>query len=714
MIENLYKHIIDTVNAGIIVLNQDGCVATWNSWMDKRSGLKEPDVRGTPLLDVFPELKGSRIDRSIYKALELNCPSVLSAKLINASFPLYNESIISKKNHQRIIQSILIKPLIYDNQQCCVISIFDISSSDLRERALRTQSAMLTQLVSELKEKDYELKTIFDNTQNAIVIFDNNGLILNANPAAEAVIGIPREDLTQRYIFEHIDQLDKHLFSGSQTESDNKIQNNLPDYGQEQEMILLNKQGHPVPIQVSFNIIPYDDQCCRYYIFFRDITEQKKAEEKLYRMARYDSVTGLYNRATFLEKLQESVIFHQREGRNLSVFFIDLDRFKNVNDTLGHNAGDAVLKMVAERIGNICRNCDTLARWAGDEFILLLENQPHQRSSITVAEKIIRAFQQPFAINNTEVYVGCSIGISQFPDDQTSADGLVSSADQAMYQSKREGKGVFRFFTRAMNEKMIQRLKTESELRQAITQGEFILQYQPQVGVIHGDVAGVEALVRWQHPEKGLLAPDEFIGIAEDCGLISDIGDWVMQEAISMAAQWEKRNGQPLIMSINLSPRQFLDDALTGKVKRLLDAVGLDASHLVLEITENDLISDRRSAYIILESLKALGVKIAIDDFGTGYSSLAYLRTLPVDILKIDREFVINATENETDSHIIAAIIDLAHALKLEVIAEGIESISQLELLKTQQCDMAQGYYIGKPMALEHLQAWHSRRDKLH
>ncbi|MAK90231.1 MAG: hypothetical protein CMI13_03205 [Oleibacter sp.] len=391
MIDNLYKHVIDTVNAGIIVLNEQGCVATWNQWMDRRSGLKESDVRGTPILDVFPELKDSRIDRSIHKALHLNCPSVLSAKLLKVSFPLYNESIVSKKNHQRIIQSILIKPLVYDNQQCCVISIFDISSSDLRERALRTQSTMLTQLVSELKEKDYELKTIFNSTQNAIVIFDNNGLILNANPAAEAVIGIEKEDLSQRYIFEHIDQLDKHLFDGNSEDSDIKIQNNLPDYGQEQEMVLLNRYGQPVPIQVSFNIIPYDDQLCRYYIFFRDITEQKKTEEKLYRMARYDSVTGLYNRATFIEKLKDSILFHQREARSLSVFFIDLDRFKNVNDTLGHSAGDAILKMVASRIKKISRGADTLARWAGDEFILLLENQNHQRSSITVAEKGISA-----------------------------------------------------------------------------------------------------------------------------------------------------------------------------------------------------------------------------------------------------------------------------------------------------------------------------------
>ena len=266
-----------------------------------------------------------------------------------------------------------------------------------------------------------------------------------------------------------------------------------------------------------------------------------------------------------------------------------------------------------------------------------------------------------------------------------------------------------------MNERMIQRLKTEAELRIAITEQQFVLQYQPQINVINGDIAGVEALIRWQHPEKGLVSPDQFIPIAEECGLIADIGDWVLQESISMSAQWEKRYGRPLIMSVNLSPRQFMDDGLVAKVKRLLDAVGLEAKHLVLEITENDLISDRRSAYIILESLKALGVKIAIDDFGTGYSSLAYLRTLPVDILKIDREFLINSTENETDSHIIAAIIDLAHALKLEVIAEGIESISQLELLKTQQCDMAQGYYIGKPMALENLEDWHTiRNDKLH
>ena len=708
MTRELYKNIIDSVSAGVIVLDEDTAVVSWNRWMEKRSGIRREDMLGKRVLDTFTELQGTRIERAIDKALHQNSPSVLSAKLMKASFPLYNESIVSRHNHQRIVQSIQIKPLQQDDKQFCVISIFDISTSDLRERALRTQSAMLTDLVRDLEEKDHELNTIFNSTQNGIIIFDINGQILNANPAAIRLTGVPHDEITDHYIYQYIDHISSDTFNSLDVEA---IIGRLADHNEfEEEMTLTNHEGNMVPIKASFNIIPHEEKRSRFYIFFRDITRQKKAEEKLYRMARFDSVTGLDNRISFTEKLEYAINIHKRSGQTLSIFFIDLDRFKSVNDKLGHSAGDALLKMVGERLSTRCRDCDTLARWAGDEFVLLLEQQTHQRSAITVAEKIIAEFQKPFHIEATDVFIGASIGIAQYPEDGSTPEALVIHADQAMYQAKNEGKGIFRFFTEEMNARMTERLVMETELRNAIDQEEFQLFYQPQIDVLSGNIAGVEALIRWNHPKRGLLTPDSFIEVAEDCGLITAIGDWVLQEAISISAQWQKRFGTPLMMSVNLSPKQFNDDTLVAKLRRLLHAVGLAPSTLMLEITENDLIADHQSTHLILNALKTLGVKIAIDDFGTGYSSLAYLRTLPVDTLKIDKEFFVRSRSDDTDSHIISAIIDLAHALKLEVIAEGIETYTQMELLKMKKCDIAQGFLIGKPMAFDTLQRWYDSK----
>ncbi|WP_430459897.1 EAL domain-containing protein [Thalassolituus sp. LLYu03] len=712
MKSSFHQHIINSVSAGILVLDQNTRIISWNTWMEKRSGMAAAEVLNKPLLDIFPELTASRIDRAIQKALHQNSPSLLSAKLMKVAFPLFTESIVSRKRRQRIVQSIQIKPLEQDGSQYCVISVFDISTSDLRERTLRTQSDTLSQLVTDLKEKDHELLTIFNSTQNGIIIFDTDGQIISVNPAAVRLIGAPRNELTGDCIYHYIDAVSEQDFRNGNAEK--RIQRLAEHHEQEREIELTDRDGKTIPLKASFNVIPHPDEQTRFYIFFRDVTKQKKAEERLFRMARFDGVTGLDNRLSLMEKLEYALQLHKRNDDGLSVFFIDLDRFKSVNDKLGHNAGDLLLRMVGDRLKKRCRDCDTLARWAGDEFVLLLEQQSHQRSAITVAEKIIREFQKPFRIEGHDIYIGASIGIAHYPEDGLNSQALISHADQAMYQAKAEGKGVFRFFTAEMNTRMTERLALESELRQAIENEEFVLYYQPQIDVSNGTIAGVEALIRWNHPQKGLLGPDSFIHIAEDCGLISAIGDWVLQEAISISAQWQKRFGKALMMSVNLSPRQFTDDSLVGKLRRLLAAVGMKPSTLMLEITENDLIADSESAHQILASLKALGVKIAIDDFGTGYSSLAYLRTLPVDTLKIDKEFFARAQSDDTDSHIIAAIIELAHALQLEVVAEGIETLSQMELLRMKQCDIAQGFYIGKPMAFDVLENWYSGQKGLH
>ena len=731
--DRLYRHIVELVDTGIVVLDGQGCIVTWNQWMERHSGLQEARVQGQKLVDLFPELSNSRIDRAIYKALELNCPSVLSARLLNVSFPLYREPLSTAKQPERLVQSIQIKPFYTDEDgQYCVISVFDISSSDMRERALRTQSVVLTELVVSLQEKEHELTALFENTQNGILIFDRKGLIHSANRAAVQMFApLPLEpgsdqqelfelaapeamlaesagagQLEGRHLYDFFEELSASQFGSDK--SDAEIQALIPASGEEREMNCVRNDDSEFPVSVSANAIPMAEDDSRFFIFVRDITEKKRAEAQLNRMARVDGLTGLYNRFSFTEILTSTLKAHQRSGNSLSVFFIDLDRFKGVNDNYGHDAGDDLLRQVAERLRGCCRNSDTISRWAGDEFVILLPEQNHSRSSITVAEKILDAISQPFEVFNMPVFVNCSIGIAQFPDDACDADKLIFCADQAMYQAKADGKGVFRFFTPEMNQRTLARLKTESELRVALAENQFELYYQPQIEVATGKLLGVEALLRWRHPERGIIYPDEFISVAEDCGLICQMGEWVMMQAFETASRWYKREGDPLSMSINLSPKQFMDDGLVYSVRRLLNSVGFPAERIVLEITEGHLMNTQGENLQLLRELKLLGVKIAIDDFGMGYSSLAYLRNLPVDIIKIDRHFLQDASNNAADARIVSAIIDLGHALGLEVVAEGIEHLSQMELLKMKGCDHAQGFYIGKPMSLDDLMLWYA------
>ncbi len=712
----MYRHIIDLVDSGIVVLNTEGAVVSWNGWMAERSGISEQDILGKDMIEAMPELDNSRIARAVFKALKFNSPSVLSAKLLKTSFPLFKKSISGRSRpSERLVQSIQIKPFVHDDgSHYCVISIFDISSADMREKVLRTQSGVLSTLVKDLQEKEHELRTLFENTQNGILIFDHQGTILSVNPAASTMFQPPEGaevQLPHQHLFDLFADIEpQQLVDGI---SEEFMRSLLPMAGKEHEMMAQRADGTRFPVSVSANAIPHFGQPTRFFMFVRDITARKRAEEQLYRMARMDPLTGLCNRFSFSEVLANSVKRHAREQHTLSVFFIDLDRFKNVNDSLGHDAGDELLRQVGERLVECCRDSDTVSRWAGDEFVMLLPQQNQGRSSITVAEKILEAIARPFEVNSNQVYIHCSIGIAQFPDDGVEMERLIFCADQAMYQAKADGKGKFRFFTPAMNDRTLARLKTESELRLALQHNQFELYYQPQIDVAHGRLFGVEALLRWHHPERGIIYPNEFIGVAEECGLIGQIGQWVMVQAFETASRWHKREDSSLSMSINISPKQFQEGNLIYNVRNLIQSVGFPAERLVLEVTEGHFIDDAGESLNKLRTLRNLGVKIAIDDFGTGYSSLAYLRHLPVDILKIDRHFLQSAATDKTDASIVSVIIDLAHALELEVVAEGIEHLSQMDLLRMKGCDIAQGYYIGYPMCIDDLVDWYSSYKNL-
>lgn len=434
-----------------------------------------------------------------------------------------------------------------------------------------------------------------------------------------------------------------------------------------------------------------------------DITERKLAEQKLKHVAYYDGLTDLPNRELFSDRLRQAQIQARRHGRMLAVMFLDLDRFKSINDTLGHTTGDLLLRSVSERLLHCVREGDTVARLGGDEFIILLADMAQVQAAATVAKKIHDALLKGFTLSGQEFLITTSIGISLFPSDGVDADTLIKNADMAMYQAKAQGRNNYQFYTPAMNAGALRKLILESNLRKALERKEFVLHYQPVVELSSGRITGTEALVRWQHPELGLLHPMEFIPLAEETGLIIPLGEWVLEKACLQAKAWQASGHSPFRLSVNLSMRQFSHDAVMGTVSKALERSGLDPCLLELELTESMVMQNAKQTIAALHELKEAGIQLSLDDFGTGYSSLSYLKNLPLNKLKLDQSFVSALARESTNEAISRAIIGLAHSLNLQVIAEGVETFEQLELLRSLQCDEVQGYLFSRPMPAEEM-----------
>ena len=426
---------------------------------------------------------------------------------------------------------------------------------------------------------------------------------------------------------------------------------------------------------------------------------RKDAEERLRFVATHDALTTLPNRVMFGQRLEHALAQAQRHGRRLAVLFLDLDRFKVINDTLGHELGDALLREVARRLRQTLRTSDTVARLGGDEFVVLLEEVPEPLFVATVAHKIIAAVAEGHVLAGREYHVTASVGASTFPDDAADAPTLLKNADIAMYRAKEQGRNTFQFYSSQLNVHSMQRLNLESGLRRAVEREEFVLHYQPQVDVRTGRITGAEALLRWLHPELGLLPPGRFISIAEETGLIVPIGDWALRAACATQRAWTDKGLAPLRIAVNLSARHFMRGDLVRDVSAALAATGCDPSRLELEITETSVMEDPERVVALLHRIRELGVTVAIDDFGTGHSSLAYLKRFPVDNLKIDRSFIADVPGDKNNVAITQAVIAMGHSLGMRVIAEGVETRAQHNFLLAQQCDEYQGYYFSKPLA---------------
>jgi len=545
----------------------------------------------------------------------------------------------------------------------------------------------------ELRLSEERLRGLADAAFEGLVISDR-GIILEANQALLDILGRTPAEVIGRSILEFV----------APDYRDPVRQNILSKLEEPYETVGLRKDGTRLDLEVRGKAISYQGQSVRVTAV-RDITERKFLEQRLRYQALHDLLTGLPNRTLFMNHLSNALTRTGKRRRRVAVMFVDLDNFKFVNDTLGHHAGDELLVTISERLRACLRFEDTLGRLGGDEFAILLEDLADESEATGVAERIIEQLRVPFTLSNYEVFVTPSIGIAFNGSGQESPEDILRDADVAMYWSKREGKARYQLFEPSIEAQSTERTRLEHDLRRALERDEFRLYYQPVVGVDSGRIMGMEALVRWEHPERGLVLPEKFVPLAEETGLIVPIGKWVLREACRQAKEWQERypSEMPLMVGVNLSARQLEHPGFVAEVEEALRDSRLDPRTLTLEITESAVVKDEERNIEAMRRLEALGIRFALDDFGTGYSALAYLRRLPVGLLKLDRSFLERVGEEAETEVLLSGVISIASGLGLYVLAEGVETPEQLALVKSLGCDLAQGYYFSEPLPNEAL-----------
>jgi diguanylate cyclase (GGDEF)-like protein/PAS domain S-box-containing protein len=547
-----------------------------------------------------------------------------------------------------------------------------------------------------LKESEARHRAVIENAAEGMIILDAEGRIISTNSSAERILGLRKDELTGSMLgspeFKAVRE------DGTPWPAETRPSITTLRTGEPQSNVIM---GYRKPddslIWVSINSRPMGGSSGRppsgVVISFIDVTERRNFEEKLTYLAQNDALTGLPNRALLLDRLGQALMRAARRQTMVGVMLLDLDRFKEINDSLGHAAGDAVLKEIAARIRRALRDSDTVARLGGDEFCVVLEDCDSRDKIAITASKLQHLLDEPIAAEGREIFAGVSIGLAAFPDDGNSIEDLIRHADAAMYDAKRDGGNAYRFYSREAHSKPARRIGLDAALRRAVDRNELVLQYQPQIDIASGRPVGVEALLHWRHPDLGILPPKEFIHIAEETGLIVPIGEWVLKTACAEAKAWQQAGLPQLTVAVNLSARQFRDTQLIGKIAATLAVTGLGPRYLELEITESVIMGETGHTINVLTRLADLGVRVSIDDFGTGYSSLAYLKRFPVHKLKIDRAFVRDIQSSRDDAAIVQAIITLGKTLNLGVIAEGVETSEQLAFLANLGCDQYQGFY---------------------
>ncbi len=553
------------------------------------------------------------------------------------------------------------------------------------------------------EEKQHLAAVVFENTTEAIIVTDKNNQIKIVNRAFSKITGYHQEEVVGKNPSLLSAGSHNKLFYEAMWKS--LVNNNY----WEGEIWNRRKNGEIYPGWLSITAIrDQQGDPVQYIGIHNDFTKSKEYEEKMWRLANCDALTNLPNRTLFMDRLSNALERAQREKQLVALLLIDLDRFKRVNDTLGHAAGDQLLQIVAERLTACVRHIDTIARLGGDEFTAILTGIPKMYYIERIAGKMLDNLAMPFFLaGDNEVFISGSIGITISPDDGHEVETLMKNADIAMYRAKQEGRNAYRFFTLNMNKSAIRRKALKQELHQALDREEFQIHYQPIIHLFSGQVTGAEALLRWNHPKQGIIFPKEFIPLTEEIGLIRQLGEWVMFHAIQQASLWHQKNHQvPIYLSVNFSSGQLRDPLFEKKLGKALNDAQLPINSFGLEVTETLVMDEHQKAAEILNHIKQMGTALVLDDFGTGYSSLESFHYVPIDILKIDQSRVQNAINDPADAKFTLAIIAMAHSMGMKVIAEGIETQEQLELLRQAGCDMAQGFYFSKPLPVKAFEAF--------
>ena len=570
--------------------------------------------------------------------------------------------------------------------------------------AIHTMVNSLTWEIIERKNAEEQLKlsaAVFANNSEAIVITDAHNNIMRVNAAFTRISGYELADVAGK---------NPRIFASGKTTREfyhDMWTNFLKDDGWSGEIWNKRRNGETYPEWLILSLVRDDaDKVINHIAIYSDITERKKEEDHVQFLASHDALTSLPNRLLLTDRITQALSMAERSAAKVGVLFIDLDHFKNINDSLGHDIGDDLLKQVAERMLKCSRRADTIARTGGDEFVAVLPEIGSENEAAFVAEKIIEAFCEKFVVGPHHLTITPSIGISMYPDDGNDSVTLLRNADMAMYRAKEVGRNTLQFYRPEMTINITEKLQLEMELRNAIKQNELYMAYQPQIDLESGKVVGLEALIRWQHPTLGLIPPVRFIPVAEESGLILEVGEWVLREVCMQGRIWKAKGLELVPIAVNVSGVQFKRGQIVERIKTILQETKFDPALLEIEITESVLMGLGEASMVIMNDLKALGVRLSLDDFGTGYSSLSRLKTFPLDMLKVDQSFVRDIHTDANDAAIVRAVLSMSHEMQIQVIAEGVETAEQLDFLKGLNCEKYQGYLFSRPVKADEIEQY--------
>ena len=666
-LSHLAKAIISSAGVGIYIL-QHGKFVYVSELYQKLSGYTDTELIGTySLNNIYPD------DREMVREEAIKC-------LKGESFEPYEYRFV-KKNNKVMWVFETITPIVYKEDRATLGSFMDITERKRMEEALR------------LSEEKY--RTILESIQEGYFEVDLDGNFTFCNYSMSRLTGHSKEELLG---------MNHRHFTNEET-SKEVFQAFIDVYNTEEpskgfDWQIIKKNGVEGYIEASVTLQKDSSgKPTGFKGMIRDITERKRTEQQINYMATHDTLTGLPNRLMFSQLLSQAILSAQRNKRQLAVLFIDLDRFKTINDSLGHEAGDRLLKEIARRFKKSLRAVDVVGRLGGDEFVIFIEEVKEFRQVEIVAHKLLSSAIKPMVLTGEECRVTASIGISIYPKDGEDEQNLIKNADIAMYFAKEEGKNNYQFYSKDIQSQSNERLSLETNLRLALERKEFSLHYQAKVDFKTGEITGVEALLRWDNPYLGSVTPTQFIPVAEETGLIVPIGRWVMKTTCAQNVAWQRQGLPPVCMSVNLSLRQIMDDKLLEDIKAALDDSGMAPNLLELEITESMLMHNPARLIAVLTNIKKMGVHLAIDNFGTGYASLAQIKHFPIDTLKVDRSFIRNLPQDSENRAITEAIIAMGKTLSLTVVAEGVETQAQEDFLRDHICDEMQGFYFSKPIA---------------